>query len=210
MRHDPHTFARQRVWPRLASATKQGGPLSEPPLAHERQRDLVVSTASTFTGRKIDWLKCCNFDRRLEPYDFKVAFVIQQHLNERTGTCQLSDETIADEAGGSTRNVRRARNRLRDGIWISWERTSTANIYRLCFDNVERILDMITAARDERRERRQRRRTRFSSATPIDRTSTSYLNRSERSPRSQHERPTPSSQDRTLTAAKHLRGNTSE
>lgn len=116
-----------------------------------------MKTNGTFTGRKLDWLKCCSFDRRLEPYDFKVAFVIQQHLNEATETCWLSDETIADEAGGSARNTRRARKRLRELKWIDWKRTSTANIYVLCFGNINRMLDLMIKAREGRYERKKSR-----------------------------------------------------
>lgn len=112
---------------------------------------------STFTGHKLDWMKCVSFDRRLESYDFKVGFVIAQHVNQHTGTAMLSDETIADEAGnGSVRNTVRARQRLRDAGWIAWRRTRTANVYELRFDNVERYLDMITVSRDARRDRRQK------------------------------------------------------
>jgi hypothetical protein len=113
---------------------------------------------ASFTSRKLDYCKACNFDPRVEPYDFKVVYLIAQHINEKTGMALLSDETIADETGGSPRSVRRSRNRLRDAGWLSWRRTSTANIYALDYSNVGPIFDLITVSRDERRERRGRRR----------------------------------------------------
>jgi hypothetical protein len=136
---------------------------------------------STFTGRKLDWLKCCNFDRRLQSFDFKVAFVIVQHVNARTGCAMLSDETIADEAGGhSPRSVRRARDRLKAAGWLDWKRTRTANIYVLSWENFERFVDAIMDARDLRQEHRARRR-RTASRPWADRTDASALNGSERS-----------------------------
>jgi hypothetical protein len=126
--------------------------------AHRQPQHTEANLAS-FTGRKLDWLKCLAFDRRLQPqpFDFKVAFVIAQHVNQRTGSAMLSDDTIAYEAGGgSERNALRARKRLRDAGWLTWHRTRTANVYRLSFDKVERTLDMMTAAREARREKHHR------------------------------------------------------
>jgi hypothetical protein len=51
---------------------------------------------TTVTGRKLDLLKCIAFDRKMVHYDLEVAFVILQHVNEKTGLAILSDEAIAD------------------------------------------------------------------------------------------------------------------
>jgi hypothetical protein len=94
----------------------------------------------TFTGRRLDMLKCVNADPRLRPYDFKVAFTISSHVNEKTGVAILSDELIAHETGGSPRSVRDARTRLRKAGWIGWQRTYNGpNTYWLCFDQVYKI-----------------------------------------------------------------------
>jgi len=136
----------------------------------------LTADASTFTGRKLDWLKSVAYDRRLLPYDFEVAFVIAQHINQKTWKAMLSDDAIADETGGgSTRNVLRARKRLRGVGWLNWHRTRTANVYRLLFDGVDRTLDMITASRDARRERHQR----YKAMTPE-----SHLDEADMTPRS--------------------------
>lgn len=161
-------------------------------------------TIQTFTGRKLDWLKCCAFDRRIQPWDFEVAFVISQHVNARTLSAMLSDEAIADEAGGSPRNVRRARERLRSAGWIKWRRTRTANIYEMLFEKIGGILDAITAVRDERRDRRNARRQILAAALS-DRTPVSTLDCSCRTPRSAQNRPGMSVPDRTEVSAKHLR-----
>jgi hypothetical protein len=61
---------------------------------------------TTFTGDKLDLLKCIAFDRQMTPYDLEVAFVILQHVNEKTGLAILSDEAIADlTRRGSVRKV---------------------------------------------------------------------------------------------------------
>jgi len=116
--------------------------------------------AQSFTSKKLDWLKCCCFDRRLHAYDFNVAYAIAQHINAKTGTTMLSDETIADETGGSTtRRVRRSRARLQDAGWLTWRRTRSANVYRLNYDQIDPMLDLFIAMRDARRENRQRFRS---------------------------------------------------
>jgi hypothetical protein len=113
-------------------------------------------TLSSFTGAKLDWLKCVAFDRRLKPYDFKVAFVIAQHLNLNTGSTMLSDGTIADESAIGPRHVRRARERLHNAGWLTWHHTQTANVYRLDHDKVSYTLDAITLSREARAERHRR------------------------------------------------------
>jgi hypothetical protein len=115
-------------------------------------------SVQTFTSQKLDWLKCCCFDRRLLPHDFRVAYAIAQHINSRTGKTILSAETIAEESGaGSTRSVQRSRDRLRDAGWLVWTRTTSANIYRLKYDQVDQMLDLLIATRDARRACRMRR-----------------------------------------------------
>ena len=112
---------------------------------------------TTFTGQRLDWLKCVSFDRSIQPYDFEVAFQIAQHLNEKTATAFVSDETIADKTGGgSSRNVWNSRIRLRDAGWLTWRRTRTANVYSLNYGKVNGVLDMITVSSDARREKQQK------------------------------------------------------
>jgi hypothetical protein len=121
--------------------------------AAQADNDSERTTLSTFTGTKLDWLKGVAFDRRLQPYDFKVAFVIAQHLNQRTGSTMLSDEIIADESAGGSRNVRRSRLRLHEAGWLTWHHTRTANVYRPDFSQMNDVLDTITLSREARRER---------------------------------------------------------
>ena len=115
------------------------------------------SAQSTFTGTKLDWLRCVAFDRALLPYDFKVAFVIASHLNMHTGSAMLSDQTIADESGGAAaRSVRRSRVRLHDAGWPTWHRQyDGANVYRPDYGLMNAMLDAILLAREARREKQQ-------------------------------------------------------
>jgi hypothetical protein len=122
---------------------------------------MTADSNRTFTSRKLDWLDTLAFDRRLSPLAFKVGFRIIQHVNASTGRTRISDATIADEIGCPARNVYRPRILLRDTGWLTWRRTRTANIYEIKFDNVERLLDLMTAARDVRKEQWQRRQNRL-------------------------------------------------
>jgi hypothetical protein len=153
---------------------------------------------TTFTGGKLDWLKCVAFDPRLKPYpyDFKVAFQIAQHVNERTGHAIVSDEAIAEKTGGgSVRNVWNARHRLRDTGWLTWRRTRTASVYSLNYDKVNGVLDMITVSSEARREKRRKKRA---TAKPGDMNHSSDLD----APDMNHS----SDQDMKHSADIHLRG----
>jgi hypothetical protein len=116
----------------------------------------------TFTTKKLDWLACVNFDRRLRqlPTAFKVAYVIANQVDEIRNTAFISDVAIADKAGGiSERQVGRSRKLLRDTGWLSWKRTYTANVYNLLSKHVSGVLDAITASNEERKDRRRKRRS---------------------------------------------------
>lgn len=110
--------------------------------------------STTFTGRKLDWCKCVRFDPRLQPTDKVIAATIADHINERSGIAQVSDETIAIKTSASVSTVIRSRRRLREAGWLNWRRTQKASRYSLCFDKVSGVLDMITAKVEASRERR--------------------------------------------------------
>ena len=116
----------------------------------------------TFTSKKLDWLACVNFDRRLKqfPIAFKVAYVIANQIDETRNTAFISDAAIADKAGGiSERQVGRSRKLLRDTGWLSWKRTCSANVYSLLSEHVSGVWDSITASNEARKERRRKRRS---------------------------------------------------
>jgi hypothetical protein len=108
---------------------------------------------TTFTGTKLDWLKCMRFDRRVTDHAYRVVSVIADHLNEDTGRTWLSAETIAFEVGyGSPRAVGRAIKVLKDTGWITVYRTGAANVFEPNFRNVKTWLAALGRARFERRQ----------------------------------------------------------
>ena len=108
----------------------------------------------TWTSRKMDWLTCAVYARDLIPADFKVAFVVMQHVNEKTHECFPSEQTIADKCGLSVRHVQRSLKRLSDKGWLKRRRTRDANRYTVLFNNVNRILDNMIVDREKRKEER--------------------------------------------------------
>jgi hypothetical protein len=116
----------------------------------------------TFTGKKLDWLACVNFDRRLKqfPIAFKVAYVIANQVDEIKNTAFISDAAIIDKAGGISRSqVVRSRKLLRDTGWLEWRRTYSANVYSLLSEQVSGVWDAITASNEARKERQRKRRS---------------------------------------------------
>jgi hypothetical protein len=145
----------------------------------------------TFTGQRLEWLKCVNYDRRLKdcPAALKVAFVIATHVTENgssipgialnPGEACISDEAIADKAGGlHRRHVIRARNRLNETGYLNWRRTRSANVYRLDYGQVSRVLDLMDASNQARKEQQKRRKDR-----PRDVTPRAHLKPPDRTPR---------------------------
>jgi predicted transcriptional regulator len=103
----------------------------------------------TWTRAKMEWLDCAAFDRDLKPVDFKVAFVVMQYVNEKTGECYPSEKTIARKCGLSERHVRRALKRLCATGWLKRQRRpNTSSIYAPLNDNVNRILDNLIVTRE--------------------------------------------------------------
>jgi hypothetical protein len=118
----------------------------------------------SFTGAKMDWMTAAAYDRRLKPSDFRVAFVIAQHVNEKTGKAYPTEELIADRIGTSVRTVMRSVGLLQEHGWLRIKRKrtydpknktwKTRNIYWLRFDNVQIVFDAITASKIGRRFKR--------------------------------------------------------
>lgn len=88
----------------------------------------------------MEWLDCAAF--KLKPVDFKVAFVVMQYVNEKTGECYPSEKTIARKCGLSERHVRRALKRLCTTGWLErTRRPNTSSIYTPLNNGLNRILD---------------------------------------------------------------------
>jgi hypothetical protein len=117
--------------------------------------------ASSSTALKLEWLNCVAFDPDISPSTFEVGFAIIQHVNWHTVHAMVSDATLAEKTGICTREVQRARKRLRDARWLTWKRTGGANLYKPQFEKMNAVLDELTIKRNERQERyRSRRRHR--------------------------------------------------
>jgi predicted transcriptional regulator len=94
----------------------------------------------TFTTAKMEWLDCAAF--KLKPVDFKVAFVVMQYVNEKTGECYPGVETIARKCGLSERHVKRALKRLCDSGWLErTRRPNTSNVYAPLNKGLNHVLD---------------------------------------------------------------------
>lgn len=160
--------------------------------------------AKTFTSRKLDWLDCLAHDPLVAPWAFEIGHCIMSHLNAKNGRAWVSDETLADKSGSSERTVRRARSQLRAAGWITWKRTSTANVYTPLFQKVNAMLDSIISKRDERKERRERRRRTTNSHRP----KLADHKPRDRTKMAGHDRPELTEHDRPELADIHLRVNT--
>jgi hypothetical protein len=135
--------------------------------------------AGSSTALKLDWLTCVAYDPDISPSTFEVAFAIVQHVNWKKGVAYVSDATIAEKTGICTRDVLRARKRLRDAGWLTWDRTGGANIYKPLFDKMNAVLDELTVKRDARRERFKSKRR--------DQTQASYQSGREPTPKSERD-----------------------
>jgi hypothetical protein len=116
--------------------------------------DVTSGKGKSFTSRKLDWLTCVRFDRRINDHAYRVAATIADHLNEKTGRTMLSDDVIAFETGSKwPRKAVRARKLLRESGWLKWRRTRSANIYEPDYSRVNAMLATIAALRQQKRSK---------------------------------------------------------
>ncbi len=110
-------------------------------------------SSKSHTSRKLDWLTCVRFDRRVTDYAYRVASVIAAHLNEVSGRAFLSLDSIAFESGCKwPRKAVRAIKLLQATGWVDWKHSKTANIYAPNYANVKTTLEAIGRARYEKRQ----------------------------------------------------------
>ena len=82
--------------------------------------------------------------------------MIWNAINAKTGTAFMGDDTIADTVLIDVRSVRRIRDKLKKGGWLSWTQPHSANEYVLCF----------TRSAEMKKLREERKSFRMSDATP--------------------------------------------
>lgn len=180
--------------------------MTRTPTGDDRTPPAVTTddSAKTFTSRKLDWLDCLAHDPQVAPWAFEIGYCIMSHVNAKKGCAFVSDETLADKSGMSVRTVRRARSLLRDAGWITWKRTSTANVYAPLFQKMNAMLDSIISKREARKERREMRRQTTNSHRP----KLADHKPRDRTQMAGHDRPELTEHDRPELADIHLRGNT--
>lgn len=115
---------------------------------------LDPEAVKTFTSRKLEWMDGVSIDPDLAPHDFQVAFIIAQCISVEKGIGTIADATIAQRTGTRREHVAKSRKKLRKRGWLDWANTRTANIYRLKFDLVERMIDLRITYREQRDEAR--------------------------------------------------------
>lgn len=65
-----------------------------------------MTTGDAFTRDLFAWLNRLALDREVSPLAFRLAFVIGQHINRKTGDAWPSQQTLADAIGATDRTVR--------------------------------------------------------------------------------------------------------
>jgi hypothetical protein len=104
-----------------------------------------------YTSAKLNLLKAARFDRTVKDFEYRVLSGLTEHIR-RDGTARVPDETLATEIGCSwPQSIGRARLRLRDKGYVTWERTQKENIYAFNFAKAKAILDTLAKLKSERR-----------------------------------------------------------
>jgi hypothetical protein len=120
---------------------------------------LPAQDTASFTSWKLDLLNAILIDPRVNHSSFRVAFALVQFMNAKTGLMCPAQETLAERACMSVRNVQDCLNELRETRWLNWTRGNRqqSNSYEFNSTNVSYMLDRRTSLDDGRRERRKAR-----------------------------------------------------
>tara|TARA_R110002126_G_C10466129_1_gene500717 strand:- start:872 stop:1468 length:597 start_codon:yes stop_codon:yes gene_type:complete len=108
---------------------------------HDKRK--AAENAKSATSEKLDWLDALCMDPRLRPSDFKVAVKLMQFRNARTGLCNPSYQTLADETCLKSATVRVCVKKLCDSGWIEVKRPNypKPNFYQFIHVHVNPKLD---------------------------------------------------------------------
>lgn len=126
-------------------------------MASDEPRKMTEAGAikANFAGWKLDVLDAMAGDRALQSGDFRVAFVILQHLNSKTFVAYPSQQTIAAKAGMGERNVDKCLKRLKAAGWLRWERGNRQKSNTYSFDS-QFVADAIANMKAEVERKRQK------------------------------------------------------
>ena len=96
-----------------------------------KRRPIGPSGRKTFTGKKLDFPNHMARDARLKASDFRIGFLITQHVNLRQGFAFPSVARLAKEANTSVSTVKTAIGRLVNAGYfrISRPHRSSTNHY---------------------------------------------------------------------------------
>ena len=117
---------------------------------------------SAATSLKLDYTRTLAADPRIPSRAFEVGFAIIQGVDWKSDrdltncTAKISDEALSDHTGRHLRDVFRARQLLKENGWVTWKRTTKANVYTPLYVNVDRLRDYLTAKSEARKERREK------------------------------------------------------
>jgi hypothetical protein len=87
-------------------------------------------SGDAFTRDIFGWLDRVAADGNVSPLAFKLAYVINQHINRRTGTAWPSQQTLAAALGVTCRAVRKLTRELAPHLTVSSGRGRTTSVYQ--------------------------------------------------------------------------------
>lgn len=130
--------------------------------------------AASFTSRKLDVLDAMAMDPRLSPAEFRVAYLIVQHANAKTGAMFPSQERLAIQMGVRTRWVRHCIDGVVEKGWLTKHRPNRQrpNSYTINTQHMNAILDRITSLLDAMNEAKGFRSERHDNVTQKNLTGT--------------------------------------
>jgi hypothetical protein len=110
----------------------------------------------SFTSWKLNLLDAMSIDPRLKPFDFRLAFLMLQYMNGKTGKIFPSQETLAGLLNVSLDSVLRSIKHLKDTGWLTATRPNRQKSNHYAFEtrNVNAMLDRRLSIEDAMREQR--------------------------------------------------------
>jgi hypothetical protein len=115
---------------------------------------------ASFAGWKLDLIKALCSDRALQPGDVRVALALVQHLNIGSYKAFPNQDTLAEIACMTDRNVRICTDRMRKAGWLRWDRGNRQKSNEYEFDANKIADEVARMKRDEEGRRQQQKQKR--------------------------------------------------
>lgn len=116
---------------------------------------------ASFAGWKLDLIKALCSDKALLPADVRVALALVQHLNIGSLKAFPNQDTLAEIACMSDRNVRTCTDRMREAGWLRWDRRNRQESNEYEFD-ADKIADEVARMKKDEEARRVKRKAKRS------------------------------------------------